>query len=157
MGGTLAHALTRALRGHAATSSQLPAEFAREFTVKTGIAEARYIVSPDALADKVNSGQQDLVNLLGPLNRAESPPWAHQVAINLRETALPVFTQQQPLTADIATTIRLAALCLAAEADARKAHQLGNTFREIAAGVTLLERRATGQAVPTETIMLAIT
>lgn len=32
-----------------------------------------------------------------------------------------------------------------------------DTFREIAAGVTLLERRATGQAVPTETIMLAVT
>ena len=39
----------------------------------------------------------------------------------------------------------------------REANQLGGTFREIAAGVTLLERRATGQAVPTETIMLAIT
>jgi hypothetical protein len=46
---------------------------------------------------------------------------------------------------------------LAVEADAREANQLGDTFRELAAGVTLLERRATGQAVPTETIMLAVT
>jgi hypothetical protein len=65
--------------------------------------------------------------------------------------------RQQPLTTDTATAIRLAALCLAAEADAREANQLGDTFREIAAGVTLLERRVTGQAVPTETIMLAAT
>ncbi|MGH3801048.1 MAG: hypothetical protein ACRDTD_13090, partial [Pseudonocardiaceae bacterium] len=64
---------------------------------------------------------------------------------------------QQPLTTETATTIRLTALCLAAEADAREASQLGDTFREIAAGVTLLQRRAAGQAVPTETIMLAVT
>jgi hypothetical protein len=109
------------------------------------------------LTDKVQSGQWDLVNLLGPTDGATSLPWAHQVAINLQETALPVFTRQQPLTKDTATTVRLAALCLTAEADARKANQLGDTFREIAAGVTFLERRATGKAVPTETIMLAIT
>lgn len=62
------------------------------------------------------------------------------------------FNETTPY-ADTATAIRLAALCLA---DVRKANQLGETFREIAAGVTLLERRATGQAIPTETIMLAI-
>jgi len=70
---------------------------------------------------------------------------------------LPIFTRQQPLTTHTTTAIRLAALCLAAEADAREANQLGDTFREIAAGVTLLQRRATGQAIPTETIMLAVT
>ena len=48
------------------------------------------------------------------------------------------------------------ALCLATEADVRDANQLGDTFREIAAGVTLLERRANGQTPPTETIILAI-
>ncbi|MGH3695748.1 MAG: NACHT domain-containing protein [Pseudonocardiaceae bacterium] len=156
MGSALAHALTRALHRYPSTS-HWPAEFAQEFIAATGIAKTRYVVSLDTLADKVQGGQQDLVNLLGPTDRAESLPWAHQAAINLQETALPVFARQRPLTKDTATSIRLAALCLAAEADARKANQLGDTFREIAAGVTLLERRATGKAVPTETIMLALT
>ncbi len=157
MGNALGHALTRALRRYTPEASW-PVEFAQELISETGIAKtARYIVSPDTLADKVRSGRQDLANLLGPTDSAASPPWARQVAINLQETALPIFTRQQPLTRDTATTIRLAALCLAAEADVRKANQLGDTFREIAAGVTLLERRATGKAVPTETIMLALT
>ncbi len=133
------------------------AEFAQVFVDETGIAKAHYVVAPDTLADKVHSGQQALVDLFGTPDGAASRPWAHQVARNLQETALPIFTRQQPLTVDNATAIRLAALCLAAEADAREANQLGDTFREIAAGVTLLERRATGQAVPTETIMLAVT
>jgi hypothetical protein len=155
MGSALAHALTRALQQYT-PKSRWPLEFAQEFIAETGIAKTRYVVSPDTLADKVQSGQQDLVNLLGSTDGAASLPWAHQVAINLQEIALPIFTRQQPLTKDTATTVRLAALCLAAEADARKANHLGNTFREIAAGVTLLERRATGKAVPTETIMLAV-
>ena len=84
-------------------------------------------------------------------------PWAHQIIRNFQEIALPIFTRQQSMTMDTATAIRLTALCLAAEADARAANQVGDTFREFAAGVTLLERRANGQAIPTETIMLAIT
>ncbi len=155
-GNALVHALTRVLHRNTSTATW-PAEFAQEFINETGVAKAHYVVSPDALVDKVQSGQQALVNILEPQDGAASLPWAHQVAINLQETALPIFIRQQPLTVDNATAIRLAALCLAAEADAREASQLGNTFREIAAGVTLLERRATGQAVPTETIMLAVT
>ncbi len=156
MGSALAHALTRVLHRNKPAAAW-PAEFAQEFIEETGIAKTHYVASPDTLADKVHSGQQALVNLFGPPDQAAPLRWAHQVARNLQETALPIFTRQQPLTANTATAIRLAALCLAAEADAREANQLGDTFREIAAGVTLLERRATGQAVPTETIMPAVT
>lgn len=156
MGSAMAQAFTRVLSRHA-PMSDWPTEFAQEFVDKTGIAKTRYTVSSDDLADKVHNGPQDLMNLLRPQGGATQLPWAHQVAINLRKTALPIFNRQQPLTTDTATAIRLAALCLAAEADVRKANQLGDTFRELAAGVTLLERRATGQAAPTETIMLAIT
>ena len=97
------------------------------------------------------------MELLGPPDAAALSPWAYQVVSNLEKTALPIFTRQQPLTSDTATALRLAALCLAAEADACDANLLGNTFREIAAGVTLLERRANGQTRPTEMIILAIT
>jgi hypothetical protein len=62
-----------------------------------------------------------------------------------------------PLTEVTATAIRLAALCLAVDADAREANQLGDIFRVLTTGVTLLERRGTGQAVLTKTIMLAVT
>jgi hypothetical protein len=155
MGNALAHALTRVLGRN--PSATWPAEFAQEFVNETGIAKAHYVVSPDTLVDKVHSGHQSLVNLLGTPDDAASPPWAHQVTRNLQETALPIFTRQQPLTKVAATAIRLAALCLAVEAGAREANQLSDTFREIAAGVTLLERRATGQTVSTETIMLAVT
>jgi hypothetical protein len=158
MGSALTHSLTRAFQRSTLTVGW-PAGFAQEFAYETGIAKSSYVyvVSPDTLADKVHGGQQALVNLLGALDEAAPFPWVHQVARNLQETALPIFTRQQPLTMDTATAIRLAALCLAAEADMREASQLGDTFREIAAGVTLLERRATGKAVPTETIMLAVT
>jgi triphosphoribosyl-dephospho-CoA synthetase len=112
----------------------------------------------DTLADKVHSGRGALLELLEPPpDEAALPLWAYQVASNLEKTALPIFTRQQPLTSDTATALRFAALCLAAEADVRDANQLGDTFREIAAGVTLLERRANGQTLPTETIVLAVT
>jgi len=121
------------------------------------MSRATYVVSLDMLADKVHGGREALLELLGPPDEATRPPWAYQVTSNLEKTALPIFTRQQPLTPDTATALRLAALCLAAEADARDANLLGNTFREIAAGVTLLERRANGQTRPTEMIILAIT
>jgi hypothetical protein len=155
MGCALTHALTRVLHRNTSAATWL-AKFAQELIDETGVAKADYVVSPDTLVDKVHSGHQALMNLFGPPDGAAPLPWAHQVVRNLQETALPIFTRQQRLTKDTATAIRIAALCLAAEADVRDAHQLGDTFREIAAGVTLLERRATGQAVPTETIMLAI-
>jgi NACHT domain-containing protein len=156
MGSALAYAVARSLLRYTPTPDW-PAMFAKEFADKTSITKSCLVVSPDSLAGKIHSGQQDLANLDRPLDGVASLPWAHQVAENLRETAVPIFTREQSLTRDTAIAIRLAALCLATEADTRGANQLGHTFREIAAGVTLLERRATGQAVPTETIMLAVT
>ena len=149
------HTLTRLLHRNTSAATW-PAKFAQELIDEIGVTKADYVVSPDILAGKVDSGHQALVNIFRPLDGILLP-WAHRVARNLREIALPIFTRQQPLTADTATAIRLAALCLAGEADAHAASELGNTFREIAAGVTLLQRRSTGQAVPTETIMLTVT
>ena len=78
------------------------------------------------------------------------------MATRLQHNAVPVFERQQPLTSEVVTSIRLAALSLAAEADSLGPHELGGTFREIAAGVTLLERRASGDDPATEIILLAI-
>ena len=156
MGSALSRALTRVLNQKDTFTSTASVEFSHALAEETGIAGATYVVSPDTLADKVHSGRGALLELLGPSDE-DLPPWAYQVVSNLEKTALPIFTRQQPLTSDTATALRLAALCLAAEADVRDANQLGDTFREIAAGVTLLERRANGQVPPTEMIILAVT
>jgi hypothetical protein len=83
--------------------------------------------------------------------------WAAVVARRLEEVATPVFTRRQPLTSADTSTIRLAALALAGEESGSQLPQLAEArekFRAIAAAVTLLERRAAGQA-PLETLILA--
>ena len=82
----------------------------------------------------------------------------------LRDNAEPAFSGSQPTTPGVARSIRLAALCLPAEADSltRAIHQerdhadLGRKFRSIAAGSIVIERRATDSKWITERIMLAI-
>jgi hypothetical protein len=82
--------------------------------------------------------------------------WFSTVADRLLETARPIFNREQSVTAHIATTIRLPALCLAVEAERTfSALELGARFREMALAITLLERYATGQQSPCETILLA--
>lgn len=123
----------------------------------TRIAETTYIVCLDTLADKVRSGREALFKIFrSPEDDVRSDSWADQVASNFAEIALPIFTRQHALTSDTATALRITALCLAAEADTRGTYLVGDTFREIAAGITLLERRSHHQTALTETILLAI-
>lgn len=68
---------------------------------------------------------------------------------------MPLFTRRERLTAGAATTLRLVTLCLAAEADTRGANEPAVAFPELAAGITLLERRSNGEPPPAETIILA--
>ncbi len=81
------------------------------------------------------------------------------MAGRLEEIAVPIFTRQERFGSDKAAAIRLTALCLAGE---EALSTLGDdtdlraTFQEIAAGVTLLERRLSGQAPATETILVAL-
>lgn len=155
VGYALSDALTRVLRH--GTSASVLTEFSRALVETTRIVGATYVISLDTLADQLRDGRKALTELVGSPGNKPPLPWAHQVVTNLEQTGLPVFNRQQPLTPDTATSMRLAALCLAAEADQHNANQLGNTFREIAGGVTLLERRASGLAVPTEIIILTAT
>jgi energy-coupling factor transporter ATP-binding protein EcfA2 len=154
LGTALSHAIEQVL-SHSFTAGW-PAMFAQAFIERTGISEGPCVVSLDGLADKVHGGQRELLDLLGPVKFQDAAPWAYHVVNRLEETALPVVTRQVPMTPDTATALRLAALGLATEADVRDAKELGDTFREIAAGVTLLERRSTGDARVTETIVLAV-
>jgi tRNA A37 threonylcarbamoyladenosine biosynthesis protein TsaE len=99
----------------------------------------RRVVSLDALAD--------VVNYSSPLE-PDSPVWTRLLSIRLKVTVLPVFNRERVIDPATATAVRVAALCLAAETGS-------DHFLDIAAGVTLLERRADGRSPITETVMLA--
>ncbi len=154
-GSALSQALTRT--DWKTSTATWCTNFSQAFIEATGIAETTYLVCLDALADRAHSGRETLFEVMrSPEDTVRSHSWADQVASNFEDAALPIFTRQHALTSDTATALRIAALCLAAEADSRSAHLVGNTFREIAAGITLLERRSNHQTAPTETILLAI-
>lgn len=78
----------------------------------------------------------------------ESPAWCTLLASRLTETVLPIFARQRAIDPASATAARIAARCLAATT-----HR--DHFLDIAAGVTLLERRADGRSPATETVLLA--
>jgi hypothetical protein len=82
--------------------------------------------------------------------------WPVIVAERLQLSAGRVFTRAERPTTGKATASRLAALCLAREADGMERTNIGDMFRQVAAGITLLERRATDQCPASETIMLAV-
>jgi energy-coupling factor transporter ATP-binding protein EcfA2 len=127
----------------------------REFLAATGCASWSQVIVLDELPKKLLAGQHELRLLIGATSAEVHIAWPVQVAGQLADYAGPVFAREQPITTDQATVIRVAALCLAAEADADSASDLGDTFREIAAGATLLERRMSGKASAAETILLA--
>ena len=154
MGSALSRAVTEVLRRQVPVDTLL-AEFSEAFTRATGIAEIRYLASPDTLTQRLTDAVQALQATQKPYSRTGEPSWAATVAHRLQEIAGPVFNRQKKLTRDATTSIRLAALCLAAEADGLDQRELGKGFREIAAVVTLLERRAYGDDPAAETIILA--
>ncbi|MCP3805448.1 NACHT domain-containing protein [Allokutzneria sp. A3M-2-11 16] len=86
------------------------------------------VVSLDVLADR-----------LAESARTRESDWERQVAHRFQAVASPMLHRELPLTA--ASTLRFTAMCL--------------RLPEIAAGITLLERRAMFAAIPTETIFLA--
>jgi hypothetical protein len=67
-----------------------------------------------------------------------------------------ILTQRRPITPEIGTATRLAALCIAAESMQLNERPLAATLREVAAGITLLERRTSGRSEPMEAIVLAV-
>lgn len=106
-------------------------------------------VDLDALAE---TARQACVAFAEPETDPES--WAAVVAGRLAETSAAGFGRRRPpALADLAV-IRLPALALAAEADARRMRDTGARLRAVAAGITLLQRRVAGEA-PLEAILLA--
>jgi hypothetical protein len=123
-------------------------EFSRAFLEVAHKASAQLNVQMDDIWDAAVTASAALIR--------SDEMWISTVSNRLLETARPIFTRGQPVTAHIATTIRLPALCLAVEAEQTlAAPELGAPFREMATAITLLERYATGQQTPCETILLA--
>ncbi|WP_410626482.1 NACHT domain-containing protein [Amycolatopsis sp. cmx-8-4] len=145
LGRALAHAQAGLLRS-ATPATAWAKNLAAALTEEAGAAAATAPQSPETLAGKVSRARE----------HTTGSSWARQVAAKLELEARPVFARERPLTSNSATALRLAALCLAAEMRAHDQAELGAAFHEIAAGVTLLQRRAAGQAPPAERIVLAL-
>jgi hypothetical protein len=136
------------------SSADWIAEFSRIYIDETRADGMEWRVSLDELESDVRYCCASLRELILP-ERVNPNSWNYRAVNRLEEIALPVVARQQLPVDESASTIRLMALCLAAEADAFQARALGDRFRKVAAGITLLERRANGQAPITETIILA--
>ncbi|MFI0445920.1 hypothetical protein [Actinomadura sp. 6N118] len=104
------------------------------------------VAATGSLADDVRDGRRALVE-------ATSNTWAPHAANRLEEIAVPVFTGQEPLTADNVTAIRLAALCLAHEARAARITAAVEAFLGIVVGITRMERDSAISDPPSTTLM----
>jgi hypothetical protein len=117
------------------------------------IDQAGYLISADRLIDTLREAVDEL---RGVSTRMPTSDWSDGVAQRLQEKAEPILSRRAKLTPEHGTAIRIAALCLAVEADLRLKTDLGDKFRQVAAGVTWLQRRYNGEDPPTETILLAM-
>ncbi|MBM7859349.1 NACHT domain-containing protein [Lentzea nigeriaca] len=154
MGRALSNALSAACATTTAHSHWLTG-FSKALATEAAAVDLNHVVIPSELTNDIATAKQTMLAL--PAKNHSGRQWAQLVVRRLHDLAMPVCAAEDPCpTADQATAIRLAALCLAAEADDWADEHLGDLFRWIAAGVTLLERRAIGVAAPTETILLTV-
>jgi len=103
-----------------------------------------YTVNPD-----------DLGTMLEYACSVQLTEWGTRVFDRFSSVALPVFERRAQLTAELAMDLRVAALRIAVEADS-VIPGAGEVFRNLAAGVTLLQLRNERKAPVAETIVLAI-
>jgi hypothetical protein len=115
----------------------------------SGIGPREYVVSPDLLTASISSAISEATTRL-------AGRWATQVIANFKALTQGILTRTQPVVGPIASACRITALSLAAEADYLSAPDLSDTFRQIAAGITWLERRHNGDDPPSEVIVLAL-
>jgi hypothetical protein len=143
---------------------QFADQFARGFSTAAGIASppsaSWRVPPPEMLADVLGAAITGLKSALDVPGVADDPgipvAWANAVADRLARNAEPVFAHRERAAARTAAAIRLAALCLAGEMDALEHRDVGDQFRDVAAGITWLEQRASGKLPATEVLMLAV-
>lgn len=158
LGHAFSDAITEVLR-----SSDQPdkwtARFAAAFIEATRAGKAGHLTADpatmeatlqDAVTKLANALNEELADL------AKLTSWHSAMAKRLRHNAGPVFARAEPPTLEKATAIRMAALCLAAEADRMERKNIGDQFRQVAAGITLLQHQATDKRQANEVVMLAV-
>jgi hypothetical protein len=152
LSGSLSVALREADPMEAGDWHRFQSALAEAFVAETGISGGDQIVPPDSLADEVRDA---CAALSGKDGSGSCPAWVRAVAGRLARLAVPLCTRVTTMTPGRASAVRVAALCLACEAEARHQTETAAAFRRIAAGITLLERRSTGVSRPTEVVVLA--
>lgn len=132
------------------------AQFSDRFIGISGAGADDEIAQPELLERSLASAVADAQHLFSRSGiRMSSVQWATQMTDSLGKIAAPVFRRTGQLTPSAATSTRLLALCLAAEADAHGYQSLGRQFRLVAAGITWLEHRRDGTSPATEALVLA--
>jgi hypothetical protein len=150
MGAGLASAFLTAAnvrhrKGQPDQRDELATAFVHALTAPLGPDDGRiFTIDLDALAPTLLEACQR-VQCVQP-----HTPWAPYMAGQLSRLAEPIFTRRKPVTLDDVAFIRLGALALAAEPN----QVARDEFHTIAAGVTLLQQRATSNT-STEKIVLA--
>lgn len=150
-GAALSRTVGTTLR-HASEEGSWSADFAHQFLALHKLDYQPRTASPDGLLESFGSSYGPRVLRIG---RGEKSSWPYQVATRLQATALAVGRREEPVTPQVAAEIRIAALCLAVEADYQNDKELAALFRQIAVTVTLLRGRVMGWAPTPETIILA--
>ena len=104
------------------------------------VGNATDLVPLDSMPKKVLDARADLGDLPAGSNISD-------LLQQFESHAIPTFLRQIEIDAEAATTLRLAAICLALSG--------GRNYVEIARAITLMERRSTGVESLSETIILA--
>lgn len=151
-GTALSNSLTKSI-ARSPAADDWPTTFATVFASETGVYRKSQPVALDSISTKLRTCAKTLEKPCNWLTGSGSD-WPEVVVRRLLRTATPIFDRRRPLDDDTATAIRIPALCLAVEAEVH-ALELGSIFREIAAGVTLLQGRKSGAVATPETIVLA--
>jgi hypothetical protein len=151
MGAALSRSVAEALR-NATVNGAWSTDFAHVYLNTVQVGQESYAVSPDALLYSFGQSYYPKVRRLGSGGQSS---WQMAVATRLEQSALSVARREQSVTAEIASAIRLSALCLAVDADHQRDRELAGLFRRIAAAITLLQRRTNGLSPAPEIILLA--
>jgi hypothetical protein len=136
------------------------AQFAAAFINAAGIKAGEHLSADlTTLEETLREAVTQLAFALNdekPFGPTDEVSWPSTVAKRLQQNAMPVFGRTERVTPEKAISIRMAALCLAGEADWTGRTDIGDKFRRVAVGVTVLEQRATDERWSPEVIILAV-
>ncbi|MGW3128505.1 NACHT domain-containing protein [Streptomyces sp. NPDC001123] len=153
MGTALSSSMTHVLRVDADADSWFT-EFARKFIDETCVEfQPRTVPLSELPAMAQEAGSLLQLRLQGA-SEVLPGTWARAVLPSFVEATASAWESRNGIAPYGAGRLRIAALCLAAEAAARGAARARHLFVDLANGVTLLEERRTGVRTPNEMILL---